>query len=47
MIQQLEEAGFCDRGEGGPFVTEGNIALDGSLPVNPHGGLLSRGTWPG
>ncbi|MBC3192972.1 transporter [Pseudonocardia sp. C8] len=43
VIQQLEEAGFCDRGEGGPFVTEGNIALDGSLPVNPHGGLLSEG----
>lgn len=43
VIQQLEEAGFCGRGDGGPFVTEGNIGLDGSLPVNPHGGLLSEG----
>lgn len=43
VIQQLEEAGFCKRGEGGPFVEEGNIALGGSLPVNPHGGLLSEG----
>jgi acetyl-CoA acetyltransferase len=43
VIQQLEEAGFCGRGEGGPFVLDGNIAAFGSLPVNPHGGLLSEG----
>ena len=43
VIQQLEEAGFCGRGEGGTFVLDGNIAADGSLPVNPHGGLLSEG----
>lgn len=43
VIQQLEEAGFCPRGEGGAFVTDGHIAPDGSLPVNPHGGLLSEG----
>jgi acetyl-CoA acetyltransferase len=43
VIQQLEEAGFCGRGEGGPFVLDGSIAPDGSLPVNPHGGLLSEG----
>lgn len=42
VIQQLEEAGFCARGEGGPFVLAGNIALSGTLPVNPHGGLLSH-----
>ncbi|MFG2090307.1 MULTISPECIES: thiolase C-terminal domain-containing protein [unclassified Spirillospora] len=42
VIQQLEEAGFCPRGEGGRFVQDGNIALTGSLPVNPHGGLLSH-----
>lgn len=43
LIQQLEEAGFCARGEGGPFVLDGHIAADGSIPVNPHGGLLSEG----
>jgi len=43
VIQQLEEAGFVPRGEGGPFVADGNIALGGTLPVNPHGGLLSEG----
>ncbi|MBX3093753.1 MAG: hypothetical protein KF680_04315 [Cryobacterium sp.] len=43
VIQQLEEAGFVERGEGGPFVEEGHIALGGSLPVNPHGGLMSEG----
>jgi acetyl-CoA acetyltransferase len=43
VIQQLEEAGFCPRGEGGSFVLDKHIGLDGSLPVNPHGGLLSAG----
>ena len=43
VIQQLEEAGFCPRGTGGPFVEEGNIRLGGRLPVNPSGGLLSEG----
>jgi acetyl-CoA acetyltransferase len=37
----LENLGFCDIGAGGDFVTSGAIALDGSLPVNPHGGQLS------
>ncbi len=43
VLHQLEELGFCGRGEGGPFVSDGNIALGGRLPVNPHGGLLSEG----
>ncbi|MGW0007377.1 thiolase C-terminal domain-containing protein [Nocardia grenadensis] len=42
VIHQLEEAGFCPRGQGGAFVLDGNIRSTGSLPVNPHGGLLSH-----
>lgn len=43
VLHQLEELGFCGRGEGGPFIRDGHIALGGRLPVNPHGGLLSEG----
>jgi len=39
----LEDAGFCAKGEGGPFVASGAIALGGSLPTNTHGGNLSEG----
>jgi acetyl-CoA acetyltransferase len=42
VIQQLEEAGFCKRGDGGRFVMNGAIELGGRLPVNTHGGLLSQ-----
>lgn len=43
VVVQLEDYGFCKKGEGGPFVESGAIRLDGSLPVNTHGGLLSQG----
>jgi acetyl-CoA acetyltransferase len=42
VVQQLEEAGFCPRGDGGAFVMGGRIELGGVLPVNTHGGLLSQ-----
>jgi acetyl-CoA acetyltransferase len=44
VIMQLEDYGFCGRGEGGPFVESGAIRLDGgSLPINTDGGQLSCG----
>jgi acetyl-CoA acetyltransferase len=43
VIMQLEDYGFCEIGEGGAFVGDGNIRWpDGSLPVNTHGGNLSE-----
>lgn len=41
LLLALEDLGFCDRGEGGPFVEKGSIAPDGSIPVNTDGGGLS------
>jgi len=37
----LEDMGFCAKGEGGDFVSGGNIAPGGALPVNTNGGGLS------
>ena len=37
----LEDMGFCKKGEGGAFVSGGNIAPGGKLPVNTNGGGLS------
>jgi acetyl-CoA acetyltransferase len=43
VLMQLEDYGFCARGEGGPFVGEGHIRWPGgSIPVNTHGGNLSE-----
>ena len=41
VIIELEDLGFCKKGEGGAFVQGGRIALGGELPVTTHGGLLS------
>jgi len=43
VIVELEDLGFCPKGEGGRFVADGHIRLGGSIPVTTHGGLLSAG----
>ncbi|MEU0512620.1 lipid-transfer protein [Amycolatopsis sp. NPDC006125] len=42
VLMQLEELGFCGRGEAPGFVASGALELDGSLPLNPHGGQLGE-----
>ena len=43
VVLQLEDYGFCKRGEGGAFVADGGIKWpDARLPVNTHGGNLSE-----
>ncbi len=40
-LMQIEDLGFCAKGEGAAFIRERGITIDGDLPVNTHGGLLS------
>jgi acetyl-CoA C-acetyltransferase len=42
-IITTEALGMCGLGEGGRLVESGHTSLGGSQPVNPSGGLLSRG----
>jgi acetyl-CoA acetyltransferase len=42
-IYQVEMLGFCPIGEGGKFIESGATKLDGSIPINTSGGLVSKG----
>ena len=42
-LHQSEQLGFCPVGQGGPFAESGATQLDGKIPINPSGGLISRG----
>lgn len=46
-LMQIEDMGFCGKGEGGAFVDNGRLRFDnprrqGGIPCNTHGGLLSH-----
>ena len=41
-IIELEDLGFCEKGEGGPFVETGAVELGGKMPINTNGGYLSH-----
>jgi acetyl-CoA acetyltransferase len=42
VLIQLEELGFCPRGEARHFIADGALELGGRLPLNPHGGQLGE-----
>jgi acetyl-CoA acetyltransferase len=42
VLIELEDLGFCEKGEAGVFVESGETGLEGSLPMNTHGGMLSH-----
>ena len=42
VLIELEDLGFCAKGEGGPFAASGATQPGGSLPMNTNGGLLSH-----
>lgn len=42
-MAHIEDLGFVKKGDIGGWVREGRNGLDGELPVNTHGGLLSEG----
>ncbi len=39
----IEDLGFVEKGKGGSFTEQGRTALEGPIPVNPSGGLKSKG----
>ncbi|CAO3436791.1 thiolase family protein [Azospirillum doebereinerae] len=41
LLAELESIGFFPKGEAGPAILDGALELDGILPCNTHGGLLS------
>ena len=43
VLVTLEDAGFCKKGQGGPWVMDHDLTYAGDLPCNTHGGQLSFG----
>ncbi len=43
VLLTLEDAGFCNKGEGGRFIEDHDLRWNGDFPVNTHGGQLSFG----
>lgn len=41
VLVSIEDYGFCEKGEGGPYVADGKLGPGGTLPTNTGGGMLS------
>ncbi len=42
-LRAMETLGFCEVGEAGKLVEQGETEIDGDIPINPSGGMLSKG----
>jgi acetyl-CoA C-acetyltransferase len=40
-LKWIEDLGFCGPGEGARFIKDGNTDMDGKIPINPSGGVIS------
>jgi acetyl-CoA acetyltransferase len=43
VLVTIEDAGFCKKGQSGPFAMEHDLSYAGDFPCNTHGGQLSFG----
>jgi acetyl-CoA acetyltransferase len=43
ILMTLEDLGYCEKGQGGPFIEATDFSFDGDLPMNTGGGQLSMG----
>lgn len=43
VLLTIEDAGFCNKGDGMQFIQEHDLGFDGDFPVNTHGGQLGMG----
>ena len=46
-LLQIEDYGFCERGEAGTFAASGELEVGGAMPFNTSGGHMSEGTYTG
>jgi acetyl-CoA acetyltransferase len=47
VLLQIEDYGFCEKGEAGQFVENGRIELEGELPITTSGGMLAEAAMHG
>jgi acetyl-CoA acetyltransferase len=47
VLLQIEDYGFCEKGEAGRFAESGNLELGGKLPITTSGGMLAEASLHG